>query len=267
MNGLANYVLWLWEFSVAIQVAVCSLLFFNGNFRRIPFFTLYVISNILQAALVFAAYSRLGFLSRSAGLLAWMSQAVPQLLRVFAMTEVIRLILRPYRGIWGLGWRLLTIAFGSVFLYALVDSWNDIQWAIGLADRGFHLAFGVALVACLLLIRYYAIPIHPAYKTILAGFCFYSCTIVLANTIGRTLSIRGISDFGTGWQLLSVGTFVVVLIAWGSALRARLPEAEPEVESQAAEATYWQLSPRINDRLRLLNDELCRFWKPEATRH
>ena len=266
MHGLANYVLWLWEFSVGTQVVVCALLFFKGNFRRIPLFTSYLISNILQAALVFAAYSRLGFLSRSAGLLAWMSQSVPQLLRVLAMTEMIRLILRPYRGIWGLGWRLLTIAFVSVFFYALLDSRNDIRWAIGLADRGFHLAFGVALVACLLLIRYYAIPIHSAYKTILAGFCFYSCTMVLANTIGRALLIRGISDFGTGWQLLSVGTFVVVLIVWGTVLRTPLPEPDPEVELQAAEGTYWELSPRINDRLRLLNNHLYRLWKAEAPR-
>jgi hypothetical protein len=136
-----------------------------------------------------------------------------------------------------------------------------------LADRGFHLAFGVALVACLLLIRFYAIPIHSAYKVILAGFCFYSCTMVLANTIGRVLSIRGISDFGTGYQLLSVGTFVVVLIAWAAALRAPLPEPEPEVQPQTAEGTYWEISPRINDRLRLLNKQLYRFWKPEATRH
>jgi len=29
--------------------------------------------------------------------------------------------------------------------------------------------------------------------------------------------------------------------------------------------TYWEMSPRINERLRLLNEQLDRFWKPEAT--
>lgn len=265
MAGLAKDVQWLWEFSIAIQVAVCVLLFLKGNFRRVPVFTAYVISNIAQALVVYAAYMRFGYGSRSAALIAWWSQCVPQLLRVLAISEVLRLILKPYRGIWALGWRVLVLAFVAVFSIALVGSWRNLSWAVLVADRGFHLAFGVALVACVLLVHYYLIPIHPVYKVLLGGFCFYSCTVVLANTVGGILFVRGSRNFQMIWQLATMGAFVAVLAVWALALRKPLPgPAEQLAAAPDAERIYWDLSPRINERLRRLNDQLDHFWKHEA---
>lgn len=267
MAGLANYVRWMWELSIAIQIAVCATLFLKGNFRRIPIFTAYMISNICQAGVLYATYNRLGFSAWSAVLIAWFSQCIPQLLRVLATAEVIRLILKPYRGIWGLGWRVLTVAFVAVFSFALIDSGRRPLWAIALADRGFHLAFGIALVACLLLVHYYSVPIHPVYKALLGGFCFYSCSSVLANTIGRIVYFRGTSNFRTDWQLVTMGAFVAVLVVWGVALRVPLPEPAPEVQSEKTVSTYWEMSPLINERLRSLNEQLSHFWKQEVTPH
>ena len=265
MGSLTRYVQWVWELSVAAQITVCAVLFFKGNFRRLPLFTMYVLSNICQAVALYLIYTRVGFQSRAAVLIGWSSQCVPQLFRVLAISEVLRLVIKPYRGIWGLAWRLLAVAFGVVFSFALIDSGRDLSWAIALADRGFHLAFAVALVACLLLVHYYSVHIHPVYKALLGGFCFYSCTVVTANTIGRTLFLHGNSDFRMGWQLLTMGTFVAVLAVWAVALRTPLPErAQPQVPPGAAR-TYWEMSPRINERLRLLNEQLDHFWKPEAT--
>lgn len=265
MAGLTKYVLWVWEISVAIQIVVCSVLFFKGNFRRLPLFTAYVLSNICQAVALYLIYGRFAFQSWAAVLLGWSSQCVPQLLRVLAISEILRLVLRPYRGIWGLGWRVLTVAFVVVFSFALIDSGRDPSWAIALADRGFHLAFGVAVVACLLLIHYYSVPIHPVYKALLGGFCFYSCTVVVADTIGRVLSLQGTSDFRTGWQLLTMGTFVAVLAVWAVALRTPLPEPAEQRDLPEAARTYWEMSPRINERLRMLNEHLDHFWHRGAS--
>jgi hypothetical protein len=264
MVGLTKYVLRVWEISVAIQIVVCGVLFFKGNFRKLPVFTAYVLSNICQAGALYLVYRQFGFSSRVALAIGWLSQCVPQLLRVLAITEVLRLILRPYRGIWGLGWRLLVVAFGAVFSVALIDSWRDRFFAIGLADRGFHLAFGVALVACLLLVHYYSVPIHPAYKALLGGFCFYSCIAVMANTIGMSRLHQGNSNFRDAWQLLTMGAFVAVLVVWGVALRTPLPQAAQPRSLPGAERTYWEMSPQINERLRRLNERLDHFWKSEA---
>lgn len=265
MAGFAKYIQWLWAISVALQILVCSVLFFKGNYRRLPVFTVYVLSNICQAAALYVTYNIYGFRTEAGIAISWSFQGATQLLRVLATTEVIRLILRPYRGIWGLGWRVLAAAFGLVFFVTLIDSRRSLLWIIGLADRGFHLAFGIALVACLLLVHYYRVPIHPVYKALLGGFCFYSCTAILANTIGRVLFLKGYGDFGMGWQLVTMGAYMGVLLVWLVALRTPLPQPAQPVTSLEAERTYWELSPRINERLRALNERLDNFWKAEAT--
>ena len=265
MAGLTKYVQWVWGISVAIQVAICVLLFLRGNSRRVPIFTAYLMSNVCQAVALYVVYYQFGYRSRSAALIAWWSQCIPQLLRVLAISEVLRLVLKPYRGIWRLGWRVLALAFGLVFSVALIGSRHELSWAVLLADRGFHLAFGVALVACLLLVHYYSIPVHPAYRVLLGGFCFYSCTVVLANTIGAMLFLRGNANFQMIWQLVTMSAFVAVLAFWAVALRTPLSEpAQAEVSPETVRA-YWEMSPRINERLRLLNNQLDHFWKPEAT--
>ena len=265
MGGLVRYVQWVWELSVAIQLVVCAMLFVKGNFRRIPFFTAYVLSNVFQAAALYVIYRQLGYGSRSAALFAWWSQCVPQLLRVLAISEVLRLILKPYRGIWGLGWRVLTFAFCLVFSIALIGSRRDLSWTVLVADRGLHLAFGVAIVGCLLLVRYYLLPIHPVYKALLGGFCFYSCIVVLGNTIGAILFLRGSTVYQIVWQFVTMGAFIVVLALWAVVLRTPLPESAREKALLDAKGAYWEMSPQINERLRRLNELLDRLWKRAAT--
>jgi hypothetical protein len=267
MADLAKYVQWAWQLSVAAQIVVCVVLFLKGNFRKLPIFTAYVLSNILQAAALYVIYRQFGLDSQFALRFSWVSEAATLLLRVFATMEVLRLILKHYRGIWGLGWRVLAVAFGSIFLVALIDSGLNVTWAILLADRGFHLAFATALVACLLLIHFYSVPIHPVHKALLGGFCFYSCTVVLANTVGGTLFQRRDENFETIWQLTTMTAFVGVLLVWAVALRKPLQESAPQVAPREAQVAYWEMSPQINERLRLLNEQLNRLWRPEVTRH
>jgi len=265
MNGLVDLVQWVWGISAGAQAVLCWVLFLSGNFRRIPVFAAYALANLCQAILMLMIYKRIGFRAESAVMLAWSWQACIQILRAAATTEAIRLLLKPYQGIWGLGRRVLAGAFGIIFVVALGYSGRNIGWAILLVDRGFHLAFAIALVACLLLVHYYSVPIHAAYKALLGGFCFYSCTVVLANTLGGILFVGGNPNFQAIWNLLTMGAFVVVLFVWANALRKPLPEPMPNVGPPEAVNSYWEISPQINERLRQLNDELSRLWKSEVT--
>lgn len=265
MSGLVQSVQWAWGTSVAAQVIVCGLLLFRGHFRRIPVFTAWVAANVCQAGFLYLVYAHFGFSSRTALGLAWLSEACTLILRILATMEVLRLVLRPYRGIWGLGWRVLSVAFGVVILYAAIAAGTNVSWAIVLADRGFHLAFAVALVACLLLIRYYSIPVEPTYKVLLGGFCFYSCTVVLANTVGRVLTLRHVANFQPVWQLTTLMAYAGVQLAWAVALLKAAPAAEKRPVLVAA-SLYRQLSPQINERLSLLNEQLNQIWEPRATR-
>ena len=257
---------WVWGISIVAQVFVCSLLFLRGHFRRIPAFSGYIAANILQAGLLIAIYYQFGFGSRTALVLAWSSQAFLLLLRILATMEVLHLVLGPYRGIWGLGWRVLAGTFGVIVLITGIEAGRNISWALVLADRGFHLAFAAALVACLLLVRYYSIPVDPPYKVLLGGFCFYSCAAVLTNAIGYALSLRGFAKDEPVWQLTTITAYVGVQIAWAVALWKAAP-AEESKPALIKSSIYRQISPQINDRLYVLNEQLNQLWRPRVTRN
>lgn len=265
-DKLDAVVRWVWALSAAVQAVLCVVLFLKGNFRRIPIFTCYAVANLFQAIVLYVVYYRMGFRTLNAVIFAWSTQACIQILRAAATTEVLRVVLKPYRGIWGLAWRLLAAAFFVIFAIALIDSGRNLTWVVVLADRGFHLAFGIALVACLLLAHYYSIPVHPVYKSLLGGFCFYSCTVVLANTLGGALFVHGNANFQRTWQLVTMLAFVAVVSVWANALRRPLPESKQDLGPKGTAPSYWEMSTQINERLRLLNDQLGRLWKLEVTR-
>src|SRR5215469_625151 len=260
MLGLTTSVRLVWELSVSAQIALCAVLLLKGNFRRIPGFTAYVASNICQAGLLYAIYRHFGFRSRAALDSAWLLEAITVLLRALAIVELLRLILKPYRGIWGLGWRLLALVFGVVLSLALIDTGQNLSSAILLADRAFHLAFALALGAYFILVRYYSIPVHTAYKALLGGFCFYSCSVILANALGWILFVDKNAHFEMVWQLTRMIPFAVVLLVWAIVQWTPLPEPHEQVELGEAKQFYTQLSPKTNERLRSLNEKLKDFW-------
>jgi hypothetical protein len=265
MSGLTYVVQWIWAFSVAAQVAVCATLLFRGRFRKLPVFTAYISLNLCQAGFLYVVYAHFGFSSHTAEVLAWWSEVSTLILRSLATAEVLRLALGPYRGIWGLGWRVLAVAFGGVFSYAAIEAGRNIAWFLVLAERGLNFAFAVALVACLLLVRHYMVPVRPTYKALLAGFCFYSCTVVLASMAAQTFILRGFAHYQPIWQAATTLSFAIVQVVWAVALRKPLPVEENQHVLLPA-SIYQQLSPEINQRLRALNEQLIQFWKPEATR-
>jgi hypothetical protein len=238
------------------------LLFLKGNFRRLPIFTTYVAINVCQAGFLYLVYVRFGFHSRLVIWLAWASQAAAILAEALATTEILRAVLVPYKGIWGLGWRTLMAASGVLLIYVTLDTRGDLNWALITAERGCHLIFATAIIICLLLVRYYSISVPRAYKALLGGFCFFSCTIILINTIAQGILYRRSSQYEAIWEFLTVLSYAAVQVVWAEALRK--PLAVPVATRSLPAAVYQQVSPEINERLRELNEKLLRLWRLEA---
>ena len=234
-------------------------MFLKGHFRRLPLFTAYITLNLCQAGFLFVIYLRSGFCSHRTFLLAWTSEAITLLARVLATTELIGLVLRPYRGIWALGWRVLAVASIVVLIIAGVETGGDMKWAIMLADRGFHLALAVALVSVLLLARYYSVPVHRVYKTILGGFCFYSCTVILTNTFSRAFFLHKFAHYEAVWNAATLLPYIAVQVIWALALRSSLPVVE-ERPALLPTSVYNEVTPLVHARLRLLNDRLVEMF-------
>lgn len=265
MAGIPPVLLGLWALSIIAQLAVFTLLLAKGYSRTLPLFSTYIALNLCQAGLLIIVYSRVAFDSHQARVVFWFSEGITLVAKAFAATELLRHVLRPYRGIWALGWRLLAIASLLVVSYAVASAGQDLDWRLMIADRGYHLTFAVAFVSCLLLVRFYAIPVHPVYKALLAGFCFFSCAVIATNTLLPILLARHVTNYSEIWNSLHLAIFTGVQVTWVVALRKPLSALDERPALLPASA-YGRLSPEINMRLHLLNELLRKFWRVEAPR-
>ncbi|MGB9465960.1 MAG: hypothetical protein WBR10_12690 [Candidatus Acidiferrum sp.] len=198
------------------------------------------------------------------GSLAWFSECVTFFAQALATIEILRLTLKPYQGIWGLAWRALTAVSALVVILVALGtrgSWAGAEWFE--LNRGYHLTFATALIACLLLVRYYSIPVPSAYKLIIGGFCFYSCTDVLINTGIQKVLYNSYKVYEPIWDFLITLSFLLMVGIDVAALWKPLP-LDNRQAAPPSDSTYQRLSPEINEQLRELNEKLLRLWKLEA---
>jgi len=200
----------------------------------------------------------------NAFVLAWGSEVLAMLAQACATVEILRLILKPYQGIWGLGWRALSIV--SALVVTVVAWTTRGNWAVAgwwELNRGYHLTFASALIACLLLVRYYSVPVPAPYKWILGAFCFYSCTDVLVNTVLQSLLYKSFDAYRPIYQFSMMLSFLVVQGIWDFALWNPLPVDARQL-APSSDSSYQRLSPEVNEELRRLNERLLQLWKLEA---
>lgn len=264
MSSFPLHVLVLWACSSVAQLLVLVLLFSKGSFRKLPFFTVYVALDLCQAIFLVGVYSAPGLTAVTIQDLAWYSECVTLVAQALATTEILRATLRPYQGIWGLVWRALM--FTSTLVLLLVAMATRGDWAVEKwfeLNRGYHLTFAAAVIACLLLVRYYSIQVPAAYKMILGGFCLYSCTEILINTVLQGLLKKAFDAYQPIWQASTMLSFIAVLCMWVAALWKPLP-VNARQAPPSSDSIYQRLSPEINEQLRELNEKLLRLWKTEA---
>lgn len=264
MGGFPLYVRYLWGCSLLAQLIVMTLLVRKGNFRKLPFFTFYTALNICQAGFLVFVYQTYGNRSAITLTLASVSETVTLLAQALATTEVLGIVLKPYQGIWGLGWRALAATSTTVVIlvaWATRTNWPLAKWFE--RNQGYHLTFATDLLAFFILVRYYSIPVPTAYKIILIGFCFYSCTELLICTFFKAVFYHSYPGHQSMWQFSTMFSFVVVLFLWVVALWKPLPDENRQIASPS-DLAYQRLSPEINEQLRALNEKLLRLWILEA---
>jgi hypothetical protein len=84
--------------------------------------------------------------------------------------------------------------------------------------------------------------------------------------LNNTILEQYLYSYDALWNALDMVAFLASLLLWTWALRQPQAEAGPE-EALLPAAFYQTVGPQINFRLRLLNEQLNQFWKPEATRN
>ena len=249
----------LWALNLAVQLALIALLFLRKNHRTYPYFTAYLLLVVGQAFLFMFIYRSWGFRAMRSFQIAWLSQGLIVMARALAMAELFRRILRHYRGIWSLAMRLLLLCALAIVAYSLyVSNW---RWAFGVlaADRGVELAVATAIAVLLAFARYYHLTVSNTDRSLAIGFFLYSCCFVINNSIFERLLYRYFSYWNLPLQVVSV----VSLLIWIVGLWYPVPRETEQPELMEA-SLYQRLSPEINLRLRMLNEQLLAFWRTKV---
>ena len=249
----------LWALSQATLAILLVRLLLSRNYVRYPFFFVYLFLNLVQGGILFIAYSLLGFEGTRSFGIAWFTQGLVLGARGLAVAELYRRILSTYRGIWALATRLLATSALIITMYSLYAA--DWRWkrAVVLADRAVELAIASFIVALFVFARYYRVPVSQPDRYLALGFCIYSCSVVLSTSLLE----RFYSSYRPAWNLPLQLTFLVTLMVWLKALWSPLPATTKQAGLVKA-SVYQELSPAINLRLRMLNEQLLAFWRTKV---
>ena len=237
-----------------LELMACILALRRGLLRTLPTFPAYLMLLVLRDIGVWWAYYTFGYTSVPSYFVYWVSQGVMLLARGVVIAEICWRSLRPYRGVWGLSWRLL---IGVGLLLIANTTLNTLGRPYFLtpfvttAERGLELAAVGTLVTLLGICRYYGIRMEPTLKMIALGLGLYSLVQVANNVPIQRWLIHSFKS----WATIRGASFQAALVIWCWALRKPLPAPRPApllLEQQV----YDEMAPQVSHRLRQLNAKL-----------
>ena len=248
----------LWILSTVLQCAVCGLTLRSGLYRRLPVFSAYAWINLVNLAFVWWAYLHLGYSSTTSFYITWGAYGVALLARGLVVGELCRRVLKPYRGVWALAWRLLVGAAMLLLVYAGLAAYGArerVTTFLRTAEHGVELAAAVVLILLLVISSYYRIPVPTLEGMLALGLGVWSLLLVVNN-----MAFLLWPDYYARGSQVKMVSFQLALLIWIAALRKPVQQEgyAPPVLSQRA---YDELAPQTNLRLRLLNDRLLEIFK------
>jgi hypothetical protein len=251
-----------WALSVTIQVCLLGILLYRRSYLRFPWFATYIAAVILQAVTLYIAYQHYGFVAQAVSSSAWSVQSFVTFLRMMAVIEVCRHIFAGYWGIWALIWRTVTISVLLVAAAAMAFGNHDFSLRVLHADRAVGLALSAGIVGIFVFGRYFHVQSREPMRSMALGFFFFSCFVVLNDTVLETWPRLGYPSL---WNLLGLVSFVVSLLLWSNALRRTYPALTFAPVLLPANV-YQAMSPEINVRLAHLNERLSHLGKRPVLR-
>jgi len=252
----------LWVANAAVGAFLLVLLVMRKNYRLFPACSLYVLVNFTAGVVAFFVYHRWGFSSLYSWRIAWGMQGIAISARALAVAELCRHLLKRYRGIWALAWRILLPCTALVFVYSIVAATHVWGLAPLASERALELSIAAVVVGVLLLTRYYEVQVNATDRLIAAGFCLYSCFCVLNDTILESYLRR----YVVLWNLLRMLAFLASQLIWIWALRNSQTRAVSE-EEHLPLGVHKSVAPLVNLHLRSLSDCLSQLRSSKGPRH
>jgi hypothetical protein len=251
-----------WALTTLLEVVLLLFLLRRRLYRSHPAFFSYILATILQSAVVALVYRYLGSQSLTTWNIAWAAQAVVICTRWFAVTEIARKALAEYTGIWRMTNRILFLLGMVVLVYSIASSNKRWTLAVLNADRSVELCIASLIVCMFLFVRYYRLPMANLERLLSVGFCLYSCSYVINDSIYE----KWRSSLGGLWNYLDSLTFLASLLLWISAVHNAGEPRTVTVPAPLSPEQYGELSQKLNSRLHLLNNRLNHLLHSEDSR-
>ncbi|MBZ5643944.1 MAG: hypothetical protein LAO19_14375 [Acidobacteriia bacterium] len=271
---MTHYEFFLAALIKGFDLLLCALVFARHLQRRLPFFALFAVTILISNLGTTAVAAYYGFRTATYFYAWWIAAAATLLTRSVAIAELCSDVLRAYRGIWALAWRLLGLMAMAFLAHAAMDAKGQPHWvdAYGLTlERDLEVASVLILVAMLLIGAYYHLSLDPLQKSLVIGLCSFCAIQFVSSTALQESVLQFLSSRTTlqnqmvymtdVWNSVYVFASCICIGMWCIALRKPLPETAKEPVLLPA-GLYPVLTPEINLQLRSFNDRLLELLKP-----
>jgi hypothetical protein len=238
--------------AAAGEITVCLLALVRGLWRRLPWFTAYLILvNVVDAARWAVLYYQ-GASSPAYSWTYWMTQPLLIMARGTALADVCRAALSSYTGVWKLARYLLAGTAAAILLLAAVHTSGSrgITSYMIFVERELEFAVVMTLLLLLVLSRYYGVALDPPLGGLSLGLAFYSTIVIVSSSIL-------IGRFALPWAVFSLvrtAGWEVTLGCWLYALRS--PLAAPLRPELSTVESYEENARVVSGRMRELNARL-----------
>src|SRR5215475_1605656 len=256
MGSLSLMARFLWGSSIALELLVLVIMTARRQYRQFPALYAYFLIGSLQAPVAYIVYAIYGYSSWPAYWTGWISQCVVVLARWGAVFEVCRTILEAFEGIWKLAARILTGLGITAMMIAVILSKHDFARLITTFDLGLEFSIACVLVGFFLFARYYDVDIQSPLRSMAVAFCLYSCFRALNDTILQNL----MEIYASTWNLMDGVSYLATVILLASAMYVPRPVSGNKIKL-LPRSTYWEMMPRIDERLIALNERLKQVFR------
>lgn len=244
-----------WAATTVLELVLLFSLFQRAVYRAHPAFSLYISSTIVQSLFGAWASHHWGGQSMQYFNIAWGAQAVVVCLRWLAVIEIARRVFAGYAGIWKLASVILFVLCITILVYSVVIPRTGWYLSVLSADRAVEFSIASFIVALLLFARYYRLSMTNLERQLSIGFCLFSCSWVVSNTIYQGAQ----HPSGMWWEFFEILAFLATLLIWINAVRQPLEVPEAATPPVLSMDQYARVSQQLNARLHVLNDRLNRL--------
>jgi len=242
----------VWSVTFLLKLTLLFFIFRQRVYRVHPVFSAYVLFTVLQTALTASSLWRWGAQSAEYFGVAWGAQAVVLGARWLAVGEIARRAFAGYPGIRRLSTTVLYTVGMLIVIYSIALSPDRWDWALLHAVRAVELCIAIFVVTMLLFARYYRLALTGLERQLAIGFCLFSCSWVVTNSIFQSPR----HPTGIWFEFFQILAFLATLLVWINAVRKPVQVPQPVSSAVLSPGMYGELSQQLDTRLRELNDRL-----------